>query len=64
MAIALRPDYQEQPDGQRQLTQLVESLESLLADYLRRSMLRRESDVPLSTLLRDVRALLEGARSS
>jgi hypothetical protein len=61
MAIALRPEFQDDPEH-RQLGQLVESIETLLADYLRRSMLRRESDVPLSTLLRDLRALLEGVR--
>jgi hypothetical protein len=62
MAIAIRPDFVDPPEDRRQLTQLVESIEALLADYLRRSMLRRENDVPLSTLLRDLRALLEAAR--
>jgi hypothetical protein len=61
MAIAIRPEFLDPPDDARRLTQLVESLDSLLADYLRRSMLRRESDVPLSTLMRDVRALLEAS---
>jgi hypothetical protein len=62
MAIAIRPEFVEPPEGERRLTQLVESIEGLLADYLRRSMLRRESDVPLSTLMRDLRALLEASR--
>ena len=62
MAIAIRPEFVDPPEEERRLTQLVESIESLLADYLRRSMLRRESDVPLSTLMRDVRALLDSAR--
>jgi hypothetical protein len=62
MAIAIRPEFIDPPDDERRLTQLVDSLESLLADYLRRSMLRRESDVPLSTLMRDLRALLDGTR--
>ena len=59
MAIAIRPELTEPAGDERRLSQLCESLESLLADYLRRSMLRRESDVPLSTLMRDLRALLE-----
>ena len=58
MAIAIRSEFQDVPE-QTELARLVESIESLLADYLRRSMLRRESDIPLSTLLRDVRALLD-----
>jgi hypothetical protein len=58
MAIAIRPDFQDSPERD-ELARLVESIESLLADYLRRSMLRRESDVPLSTVMRDLRALLE-----
>jgi hypothetical protein len=61
MAIAIRPEYQEQPDRD-ELMRLVEGIETLLADYLRRSMLRRESDVPLSTVLRDLRTLLDDAR--
>jgi hypothetical protein len=61
MAIAIRPEYQEQPEPD-ELARLVDGIESLLADYLRRSMLRREADVPLSTLLRDLRGLLDGAR--
>ena len=61
MAIAIRPEYQEQPERD-ELARLVEGIESLLADYLRRSMLRRETDVPLSTLLRDLRGLLDTAR--
>jgi hypothetical protein len=62
MAIAIRPEFVDPPDDRRELAQLVESIETLLADYLRRSMLRRETDVPLSTLLRDLRALLDSAR--
>jgi hypothetical protein len=62
MAIAIRPEFVDPPAGRREVTQLVESIEGLLADYLRRSMLRRENDVPLSTLLRDMRVLLDGAR--
>ena len=58
MAIAIRPEFQQLPERD-ELACLVESIEELLAGYLRRSMLRRESDVPLSTLLRDVRALLD-----
>jgi hypothetical protein len=61
MAIAIRPDYQEQPERD-ELARLVEGIESLLADYLRRSMLRREADVPLSMLLRDLRGLLDASR--
>jgi hypothetical protein len=61
MAIAIRPEYQEQPERD-ELGRLIEGIETLLADYLRRSMLRRETDVPLSTLLRDLRALLDGTR--
>jgi hypothetical protein len=61
MAIAIRPEYQEQPERD-ELARLIDGIESLLADYLRRSMLRREADVPLSTLLRDLRGLLDGAR--
>jgi hypothetical protein len=62
MAIAIRPEYVDPPEDERRLAQLVESLEGLLADYLRRSMLRRESDVPLATLMRDLRTLLDSAR--
>jgi hypothetical protein len=62
MAIAIRPEFHDAPPEQTELARLVESIESLLADYLRRSMLRRESDIPLSMLLRDVRALLDSAR--
>ena len=58
MAIAIRPEFQQLPERD-ELACLVESIEELLAVYLRRSMLRRESDIPLSTLLRDVRALLD-----
>jgi hypothetical protein len=61
MAIAIRPEYQEQPERD-ELARLVDGIESLLADYLRRSMLRRETEVPLSTLLRDLRALLAASR--
>ena len=62
MAIAIRPEFVEPPEDARRLSQLCESIESLLADYLRRSMLRRESDVPLATLMRDLRGLLDSAR--
>ena len=58
MAIAIRPEFQQLPERD-ELACLVESIEELLAAYLRRSMLSRESDIPLSTLLRDVRALLD-----
>ena len=58
MAIAIRPEFQQPPERD-ELACLVESIEELLAGYLRRSMLRRESDIPLSTLMRDVRALLD-----
>jgi len=58
MAIAIRPEFQHPPERD-ELACLVESIEELLAGYLRRSMLRRESDIPLSTLMRDVRALLD-----
>ena len=61
MAIAIRPEYQEQPQRD-ELARLVDGIESLLADYLRRSMLRRETEVPLSTLLRDLRGLLDASR--
>jgi hypothetical protein len=60
MAIAIRPEFVDPPE-QDELAHLVESIEALLADYLRRSIVRRESDVPLSTLMRDLRALLEAA---
>jgi hypothetical protein len=63
MAIAIRPEFLDPPE-RRELVDLVESIEALLADYLRRSILRRESDVPLSTLMRDLRALLEAASPS
>jgi hypothetical protein len=58
MAIAIRPEFVDPPE-RHDRAQLVASIEALLADYLRRSILRRESDVPLSTLMRDLRALLE-----
>ena len=58
MAIAIRPEFQQLPERD-ELACRVESIEELLAGYLRRSMLRREGDIPLSTLLRDVRALLD-----
>ncbi|HSS73905.1 MAG TPA: hypothetical protein VLK53_10075 [Gaiellaceae bacterium] len=58
MAIAIRPEFQQPPERD-ELACLVESIEELLAGYLRRSMLRRESDIPLSMLLHDVRALLD-----
>jgi hypothetical protein len=61
MAIAIRPEFQEIPERD-ELARLVDGIESLLADYLRRSMVRRESEIPLSTLLRDLRALLDTAR--
>ena len=61
MAIAIRPEFVDPPE-ERRLAQLCDSIESLLADYLRRSMLRRESDVPLATLMRDLRGLLDSAR--
>jgi hypothetical protein len=60
MAIAIRPEYQERPERD-ELVRLVDGIESLLADYLRHSMLRRETNVPLSTLMRDLRALLDSA---
>jgi hypothetical protein len=60
MAIAIRPEFVDPPE-QDELARLVESIEALLADYLRRSIVRRESDVPLSTVMRDLRALLEAA---
>ena len=62
MAIAIRPEFQQLPEPD-ELARLIASLEELLAAYLRRSMLRRESDVPLSMLLRDVRALLDATTS-
>jgi len=62
MAIAIRPEFLDLPDDERRLSQLVESLEGLLADYLRRSMLRRETDVPLSTIMRDLRTLLSAVK--
>jgi hypothetical protein len=61
MAIAIRPEFVDPPE-RNEAARLIESIESLLADYLRRSMLRRESDVPLSTVMRDLRALLDSAR--
>ena len=60
MAIAIRPEYQERPERD-ELVRLVDGIESLLADHLRHSMLRRETNVPLSTLMRDLRALLDSA---
>ena len=62
MAIAIRSEFQQLPEPD-ELARLIASLEELLAAYLRRSMLRRESDVPLSMLLRDVRALLDATTS-
>ena len=61
MAIAIRPEFQPLPERD-ELARLVESIEELLAGYVRRSMLRRETDVPLSTLLRDLRDLLDASR--
>ena len=61
MAIAIRPEFVDPPE-RNEAARLIESIEALLADYLRRSMLRRESDVPLSTVMRDLRALLDSAR--
>jgi hypothetical protein len=60
MAIAIRPEFVDPPE-QAELARLVESIETLVADYLRRSIVRRESDVPLSTVIRDLRALLDSA---
>ena len=60
MAIAIRPEYQERPERD-ELVRLVDGIESLLADYLRHSMLRRETNGPLSTLRRDLRARLDSA---
>jgi hypothetical protein len=62
MAIAIRPEFVDPPEGD-ELARLVESIETLLANYLRRSIVRRESDVPLSMLMRDLRALLDSASS-
>jgi hypothetical protein len=61
MAIAIRPEFVDPPE-RNEAARLVESIEALLADYLRRSIMRRETDVPLSMLMRDLRALLDGAR--
>jgi hypothetical protein len=58
MAIAIRPEFVDPPE-QDELARLVESIETLLADYLRRSIVRRESDVPLTMVIRDLRALLD-----
>jgi hypothetical protein len=58
MAIAIRPEFVDPPE-ESELARLVESIETLLADYLRRSIVRRESDVPLSIVMRDLRALLD-----
>jgi hypothetical protein len=58
MAIAIRPEFVDPPE-RNEHARLVESIETLLADYLRRSIVRRESNVPLSTLMRDLRALLD-----
>jgi hypothetical protein len=60
MAIAIRPEFIDPPE-RHELADLVESIEALLADYLRRSILRRESNIPLSMLMRDLRALLEAS---
>jgi hypothetical protein len=60
MAIAIRPEFVDPPE-QDELARLVESIETLLADYLRRSIVRRESDVPLTMVIRDLRALLDSA---
>ena len=43
----------------RMYADIERGIESLLADYLRHSMLRRETNIPLSTLMRDLRALLD-----
>jgi len=61
MAIALRPEFVDPPE-RNEAARLVESIEALLADYLRRSMLRRETAVPLSTVMRDLRALLSAVK--
>jgi hypothetical protein len=62
MAIAIRPEFVDPPEHD-ELARLIESIETLLADYLRRSIVRRESDVPLSMVMRDLRALLDSASS-
>jgi hypothetical protein len=61
MAIAIRPEFVDPPE-RNEAARLIESIETLLADYLRWSILHRESNVPLSTIMRDLRALLDGAR--
>ena len=61
MAIAIRPEFVD-PSERNEAARLVESIEALLADYLRRSMLRRETALPLSTVMRDLRAVLDTAR--
>jgi hypothetical protein len=60
VAVALDPGF-EQPRGERELALLLQSIDSLLADYLRRSIVNGSSSVPLSDLIRDLHALLDGA---
>ncbi len=61
MAIAIRPELVDPPE-RNEAARLIESIEALLADYLRRSMLRRETEVPLSVIMRDLRALLSAVK--
>jgi hypothetical protein len=60
MAIAFQPEF-ENPRDRREVSSLVESIEGLLADYLRRSIVQGQGAVPLSVLIRDLRGLVAGA---
>ena len=59
MAVALDSGF-EQPRGERELALLLQSIDSLLADYLRRSIVNGSHTVPLSDVIRDLHALLDG----
>jgi hypothetical protein len=60
VAVALDAGFQP-PRSERELAVLLQSIDSLLADYLRRSLVNGSSSVPLSDVIRDLHALLGGA---
>jgi hypothetical protein len=63
VAVAFDSGF-DQPQGERELAVLLQSIDSLLADYLRRSIVNGDSAVPLSVLIRDLHGLLDGANRS
>jgi hypothetical protein len=60
VAVALDSGF-DQPHRGRELAVLLQSIDSLLADYLRRSIVNGDQNVPLSVLIRDLHDLLEAA---